>query len=67
MKKREGKLLWACRWFSGEYYLHSGVNECFWHKGETRYTSREWPGPALKHGEGPVRVRVTIKLERSQR
>lgn len=69
MKKRKGKLMWACRCNDGDYYLHPYKDECLYndHNRETLYDSRAWPGPILKPGEGPVRVRVTIERERSQR
>ena len=68
MKKRKGILMLACRQDNGNYHLHSVcMSKCLWQDSETSYTSRAWPGPMLKPGEGPVRVRVTIERERSKR
>ena len=75
MKKRKGRLMWACRDIGGTVLMfrekptHNARLD-MWTKGRLdaddplviRLTTF-----GLKRGEGPVRVCVTIKRERSKR
>ena len=67
-RKRRGKLMWAYRdkktWL---YCCDPDRNSATRYACGAEFVHSLWPGPFLQPGEGPVRVRVIIERERSQR
>ena len=68
-RKRRGKLMWACMGWDDGYYINKVrcKGEDISHDRHTSIPLEACSGLRLKPGEGPVRVRVTIERERSQR